>query len=319
MNDSVTVSAAANIALIKYWGKKDGSGNQPATGSLSIGLEDLRTRTRISRTGAGQDTFATNLDDGAVSRMRSFLDDVRRTRNTKTHFHIETDNDFPTGAGLASSASRFAALALGLNALLELNLSDADISRLARRGSGSAARSIHGGYVEVVPGDDAAAQPVMPAEAWPLDVLVAITDNAPKPVGSTDAMNRTAGTSPWFPAWVASHEADMQTAKRAILEQDFMRLAEVSEHNCLKMHGAIMAARPPIIYWRPATVALIHKVMRLRDEGAPVFFTVDAGAQVKVICEPAVTEQALAEVQSAAGVSRVIRTCVGGAPRVTRA
>ena len=184
-NASVTVSAAANIALIKYWGKVDLTNNQPATASLSIGLEDLRTTTRIEYASGEADTFEADLSEAAQSRVIKFLDRVREMYGITSHLHIKTYNNFPTGTGLASSASGFAALILGLNGLCNLQLSKKVLSQIARLGSGSAARSVYGGFVEVVPSDNAYALPVIPADDWPLDVVVAITDESPKSLSSS--------------------------------------------------------------------------------------------------------------------------------------
>ncbi|MBL6689334.1 MAG: diphosphomevalonate decarboxylase [Pseudomonadales bacterium] len=308
---SVTVSAAANIALIKYWGKSGEAGNQPATASLSIGLEHLRTTTSVTL--SGQDSIE-GLDDKATSRLAGFVDDFRDQFNIRQPVSITTENNFPTASGLASSASGFAAVTLALTHLLQPDLDDRGKSRIARRGSGSAARSIFGGYVQVVLSDDSYAEPIMPASKWPLDVLVAVTQEDSKSMGSSEAMQLTAATSPVYDNWVASHAADMEIARVAIRDRDFLRLAEVSEHNCLKMHGTMMTSRPPVLYWKPATIAIIHLAQQLRAGGTRVFFTIDAGAQVKLICEPNDTQTVIRALESVEGISRLIETRVGGDP-----
>lgn len=319
---SATVSAAANIALIKYWGKtSDANGhsspaNLPATGSVSLGMEDLRTTTTLSFAEGASDTFESSLDEAAQQRIVRFLDRLRERFDCRDHFHINTQNNFPTGTGLASSASGFAALTLAFNALLKLDLNETLLSQLARSGSGSAARSIFGGYVEVVLSDDAHAQQIIPAESWPLDIVVAVTNSAAKAIGSTQAMQRTAQTSPYYEQWLSSHSDDMQSAKNAISAKDFDRLAEVSEHNCLKMHATIMTAQPPVLYWLPATLAVMHEVTAMRAAGIPAFYSIDAGAQVKIICEPTATDTLLARLKDLAGVTNLIQTRVGGSPQV---
>lgn len=333
MTDSVLVSAAANVALVKYWGKRPGTGNQPATPSLSIGLDDLRSETRLSfvdgphdviheglGTGLGDSTGEANpttLDDKATQRIVRYLNQFRQDFGLSCYFQVETQNNFPTGSGLASSASGFAALALALNALNTLNLNATALTQLARRGSGSAARSIFGGYVEIVTDDDAWARQIAVAEDWPLDVLVAVTASGPKAINSTDAMVRTAQTSPVYDAWLSSHAADMAAAKAAIVAHDFAALAQVSEHNCLKMHATMMTSQPAILYWLPGTIEVMHRVAHLRHNGCPVFFSIDAGAQVKVICAPDVTAQVRDALIDAPGVLNLIETKVGGDPVVT--
>jgi diphosphomevalonate decarboxylase len=313
---SVTVSAAANIALIKYWGKRDGVGNQPATASLSAGMDDLRTTTTLSFSDTPEHTFETALDLAATTRITRFLDVLYERFELSDRLHIETANNFPTGTGLASSASGFAALTLGVNALFNLALSPTILSQLARMGSGSAARSIFGGFVEVIPADDAYAQPLLSSSQWPLDIIVAVTNDAPKEISSTAAMLQTANTSPLYDTWLSSHPADMLQAKTALHERDFDKLAAVSELSCLKMHSAIMTSAPPILYWQPATIAVMHEVQRARSQGIAAFYSIDAGAQVKVFCEPESTSALLGRLTSINGVTRTLQTKVGGEPLV---
>ncbi len=314
----VIVSAAANVALIKYWGKANTRGNQPATGSLSIGLDDLRTTTTLSFSASGSDTIHADLDEKSCQRLISFLDHARVTYRVDSHFEVTTHNNFPTGAGLASSASGFAAMAMAVDALLGLQLSPTDLTRLARTGSGSAARSVFDGYVEVVPEEDAYAAQIMPSNDWPMDVLVAVTDAGPKAIGSTEAMKITASTSDYYASWVESHADDIATAKAALAARDFEKLADVSEQSCLKMHATMMTSQPPILYWRPETLEIIERVRSLRAGGTPAFFTIDAGPQVKVVCLP----EAAATVKDALdlkSVSQLIETKVGGQPTIQTA
>lgn len=316
-HSTATASAAANIALVKYWGKTSIGNNQPATGSVSIGLEDLRTTTTLEYATGDQDTFDTELDDKARQRVVRFLDRVRHNHKITQRLHIKTSNNFPTGTGLASSASGFAALSLAFNALFNLKLAGSDLSRMARLGSGSAARSVYGGIVELIPSDDAYAIPIVPAEEWPLDVIVAVTEEGPKAIGSTDAMIQTANTSPFYRSWLSSHSDDMTSAKEAITDKDFEKLAETSEHNCLKMHATMITSQPAIIYWQPATVALMHEVRALRSSGTPAFFTIDAGAQVKIVCLPSETDTIRQQLKTITGLKQVIVTSLGGSPSVT--
>ena len=316
---SITVSAAANIALVKYWGKAGGPGNLPATGSLSIGLEDLRTSTTIALADDAQDLFDDGLDEAGRQRVITFLEQARVEFGQQVYFDIRTRNNFPTGSGLASSASGFAALAIGLDRLLGLGLSGADLSRLARRGSGSAARSIYGGWVEIVVDGEAHALPLAAADDWPLEVVVAVTTEAAKAIGSTEAMVRTAATSPYYAGWLETHGADMASARHALETRDFEQLARTAEHNCLKMHAAIMTSQPPVLYWLPATLAVMHEVRQMRGSGTPAFFSIDAGAQVKVICEPGSGAAVARRLAALPGVQRTISTRVGGAPMVSAA
>jgi diphosphomevalonate decarboxylase len=180
-------------------------------------------------------------------------------------------------------------------------LSPRERSIVARQGSGSAARSIFGGFVEMhagsLPdGSDSFAEPLLAGGEWPLEVVIAVTAKGEKDVGSRSGMMRSATSSPYYAAWVAEQPPDLKAARAAIRARDFGALADVAEHNCLKMHAAALAARPPLVYWNGATVECLHVVRRLRAAGVPVFFTIDAGPQLKAVCAPgarAAVEQAL--------------------------
>ncbi|MBD3649349.1 MAG: diphosphomevalonate decarboxylase, partial [Pseudomonadales bacterium] len=260
------IQTCANIALIKYWGKEDADRNIPATGSLSAGLTDLVTRTSMEFASTNRIVINGSDCGEAVDRTRRYVDQVCDAFGHRdVSFNIESDNNFPTGAGLASSASGFAALAIGLNQMLDLGLDDEAVAGLARQGSGSAARSIFGGFVEMSAGHDSRASQLAPATHWPLEVVIAITSSAPKSIGSTEGMEMSRA-SPFYQEWLRSHGKDMDEARTAILERDFTRLAEVSERSCLKMHAVMMTCHPALLYWNGTTVELMHRVRALRDD-----------------------------------------------------
>lgn len=281
-----------------------------------MGLEGLTTETRLSVIDADQDQIWLDGQDvgQSVDRVRKFLELGRQYFDHNCYFKIESHNNFPTGAGLASSASGFAALALALEGVLDLGLSRQLLSQFARMGSGSAARSIFGGYVEMHANDDAYASQIAEAGHWPLSVIVAITSTAEKPIGSSEAMQITANTSAYYPSWIESHAKDMHCARESILGRDFATLANVSELSCLKMHSIMMTSSPTILYWNSATIDIIHKVQELRSGGLPVFFTIDAGPQVKVVCAPGQESALESELKEIPGIIRTIRTRVGGEP-----
>ncbi|HEU0196617.1 MAG TPA: diphosphomevalonate decarboxylase [Nevskiaceae bacterium] len=316
--------AHPNIALIKYWGKRNVALNLPAVGSLSITLDGIWTRTRVAFDArVDQDEFLLNgaLDAAAARRASASLDLLRACAGVTTRARVATHNNFPTGAGLASSASGFAALVTAAAAALGLSLNVAERSVLARRGSGSASRSILGGFVEWRRGTrddgaDSCAVPLLDAQAWPLRVVVAVTSEARKAVGSTDGMLRTARTSPYQDAWVATQEDDLAEARAAIAARDFGRLAAVSEASCLKMHALAMAARPGLLYWNGATVEGMHCVRTLRASGVPVFFTVDAGPQVKAVCLASGAAMVADALRALPGVLRVIECGLGAGAQV---
>lgn len=319
-----TARAGANIALVKYWGKRDQDLNLPAAGSVSVTLAGLQTRTTVTPDPSIRaDHFVLDGVEQSPERVGAVLDLMRELAGETVSCRIESENNFPTGAGLASSASGFAALVTAAARAFDLELSDRKRSQLARLGSGSAARSIFGGFVEMAvgqrsDGSDAVAHPLLAADEWPLEVVVAVTDAGSKSVGSREGMNHTMRTSPYYPAWVKTIDGDLEAARAAIAARDFDALAGVAEHSALKMHASMLAARPGLIYWNPATVACIHAVRALRSGGAGVFFTVDAGPQVKAVCLPGEGERVAELLRGQPGVHDVLVTGLGaGAGLVT--
>lgn len=314
-----TARARSNIALVKYWGKRELSRNLPAVGSLSITLEALFTETSVTFDGAlNEDEF---LLDGVsradqCARVSACVDLLRQIAGNELRARVESTNNFPTAAGLASSASGFAALVAATDSALGLNLSDRELSILARRGSGSAARSIFGGFVNMHvgsadDGSDCYAEPLAESSHWPLEVIVAITAQGPKAVSSGSGMTRSAENSAYYGQWVATHEADMQTARTAIEQRDFEALAVVSEASCLKMHAAAMAATPPLIYWNGVTVECIRAITAMRRDGVPVFFTIDAGPQIKAVCDPGAADTVRDTLAAIPGVLQTLHTGLG--------
>ena len=322
-NGSAIAEAHPNIALVKYWGKRDGADNVPATPSLSITLSHLRTRTRVD-VDPSLAAHSVRLNgvvvhdakiDACVGRL------VARSAQPNAKLSIVTDNDFPTAAGLASSASGFAALIVALDAALGLNLSPIEHSLEARRASASAARSLHGGYVTLsgdTDPDSWIARPELDATAWPLAVVVAICSEKPKAVSSGAGMRHSA-TSPFFDRWVDTGAADFVAARAAVASRDFDRLGAIAEANCLAMHAVMLSARPGLVYWTGATVDCIDCVRRLRDAGERVFFTIDAGPQVKAVCDPASAERVRAALERLPGVERVLVVGLGDGARIVGA
>ena len=316
---SVTARAGTNIALVKYWGKRDATLNLPATGSLSLTLANFGSETRVrfapDASPDGGDRIALDgkpADPHFAARVSRFLDLIRHEARVGLPAEVATCNSVPTAAGLASSAAGFAALALAASRAAGMNLAPSDLSALARHGSGSAARSIFGGFVEMAAGtlgdgSDACAQALLPAGAWDVRLVVAITSDGPKAIASSEAMELTAKTSPYYAGWLQAVPQDLAAARAAVVAQDLAGLGCVAERSAMRMHACAMAADPPILYWNAATLAAMETVRRLRAAGTQAFFTIDAGPHVKVLC--AARDAALVE-PALAATPGVVRTLV---------
>ena len=285
--------AYTNIALIKYWGKKNESLILPMNNSLSLTLDAFYTETEVSFSEAyTEDQFYLDnqlQDEKATKKISTFLDIVREKAGTTKKAKVISQNFVPTAAGLASSASGLAALAGACNVALKLGLDDQALSRLARRGSGSACRSIFGGFVEWEKGHDDQSSYAHPISSDGFEdhlaMVFLLLNEQKKDVSSRDGMRRTVETSSFYQGWLDSVEADLYQLKQAIKTKNFQLLGETMEQNGLKMHGTTLAARPPFTYWSPDSLKAMQAVRDLRNQGIPCYFTMDAGPNVKVLVQ----------------------------------
>ena len=316
-----TARAQPNIALIKYWGKRDRDRNLPAVGSISLTLDDLYTTMDVELDG-GLDRDELDVNGRSAPSM---LPRVTRCLDTvlgadRLRARVVSESNFPIAAGLASSASSFAALVVAASAAGGRAYSVDELADLAGRASGSAARSLYGGFVELRnDGDGIDVNTLLEGEAWPLRIVAAVTSQAPKPVSSGEAMEVSRRTSPFYSRWIEEQDMDLSTARDAITVRDFGKLASVAEHNCLKMHSVMWASRPPVVYWNAATLACLESVRALQAEGVAAFFTIDAGPQVKVICPPGDEPRVVDALSNTDGVEAVLAGGIGsGAALVKR-
>ena len=316
-----TARAQPNIALIKYWGKRDRDRNLPAVGSISLTLDDLYTTMDVELDG-GLDRDELRVNGRSAQSM---LPRVARCLDTvlgadRLCARVTSESNFPIAAGLASSASSFAALVVAASAAGGRPRSFDELAGLAGRASGSAARSLYGGFVELRnDGDGIAISTLLEGEAWPLRIVAAVTSQAPKPVSSGEAMELSRKTSPFYSRWLEEQDMDLSTARDAITVRDFGKLASIAEHNCLKMHSVMWASRPPVVYWNAATLACLESVRALQAEGVAAFFTIDAGPQVKVICPPGDEPRVVDALSNTDGVEAVLAGGIGsGAALVNR-
>lgn len=313
-------TAHPNIAFIKYWGNRDHALRIPANDSLSMTLSGLTTTTSVTFDSAlSSDQFVLNgTDPGPTARERvgAHLHLIRRETGEARFAHVESHNSFPAGAGIASSASAFAALTLAAAAAAQASLDVGTLSRLARQGSGSAARSLFGGYVQLHAADEEKAcfaECIAPQDHWRLIDLIALVDREHKQTGSTSG-HQSASSSPLQAARVADAHRRMQVCLTAILERDFARLAQVAELDSNMMHAVMLTSTPPLLYWSGATIAVMHRVEELRQDGLAVFYTVDAGPNVHCICTPTAAPEVLSALYEIPGVLDVLQSETGAPP-----
>jgi len=315
---SATAIAHPNIAFIKYWGNRDEALRLPSNGSISMNLAGLETRTTVRVDAVlSTDQLTLNgraLDGPPLERITAFLNAVRGMAGVNDYAHISSENNFPMGAGIASSASAFAALSLAASAAFGLALDETALSRLARRGSGSACRSVPGGFVEWLAGEDdetSYARAIASADHWTLADCVAVVAAGHKETGSTDG-HTIAGSSPLQAARLAQVEDRLIICRQAILERDFDALASVMELDSNMMHAVMMTSTPPLFYWQSATLGILKAVQDWRSQGLPVCYTVDAGPNVHVICPQANAEETKQRLASLPGVQQVLTAHAGG-------
>ncbi|KRM97507.1 diphosphomevalonate decarboxylase [Liquorilactobacillus aquaticus DSM 21051] len=297
ISKAFTARAHTNIALIKYWGKKDQQLIIPMNNSLSLTLDHFYTDTTVYfDSSLKHDVFYLNDEEQDASKISRFMDLVRAQAELKTFAHIESVNHVPTTAGLASSASAYAALALAASKAAGMQLARQDLSRLARRGSGSASRSVYGGFVEWKRGNDDLSSFAVPIEEntdWNICMIAVVIDKNRKKISSRVGMQRVVETSPFYPAWIKSSEHDLATIKKAIKERNLKKVGAIAEENAMKMHALNMSASPHFSYFEPATIEVLHLVELLRSEGICCYYTLDAGPNVKILCSAEDSEQIL--------------------------
>ncbi len=304
--------ACANIALAKYWGKADVQRNVPAVPSVSLTLDQLLTETRV-RFDRSLGADVVRLDgrratEAEADRVIVMLNRVRREARLRVKARVSSHNHFPTAAGLASSASGFAALAAAASAAAGIGFNARRLSALARASSASAARSIYGGFVELPAGSrgdvELAARQVAPPEHWNLRLVVALTEPGQKKVGSTEGMERSRKTSPYYQAWLEQAPKWSRKIKRAIKERELDTLGAAMEQSTLAFHCCAITSDPPIIYWAPATLAALATVRGLRGRGVSVWATMDAGPHVKALCAASDASRVRQALDRTQGVTR---------------
>ncbi len=316
-----TANAGSNIAFVKYWGvgRDRREGRLPLNPSVSMTLDAARTTTTVE--------FLPELDADVctinrrppppegIARVRRVLDRVRQLTGLKSFARVVSVNHFPTSAGVASSASGFAALALAAARAAGLPVNPKTLVPLAILGSGSACRSLYGGYVLWSPPrtgrHESRVRQLSSENEWRLVDLVVISSRAHKTVPSEQG-HLLARTSPLLKARLASLERITRRVRKAIQERDLPALGEVLESDALSMHAVMMTSRPPLLYWEPSTVAVLKAVRDFRArKGLPCYFTIDAGPNVHVITVPEHADTVSRALKRVEGIREILRCPTG--------
>ncbi len=310
-----TAVANANIALVKYWGKRDSKLILPQNGSLSMTCDGLSTITTVDFSPEyNQDTILINDEELRKDEkdVLGHLDRIRNLAGINEKAKVVSETNFPVAAGLASSASGLAAITLAATKAAGLNVPERELTILTRQGSGSASRSICEGFVEWYrgqkeDGSDSFAETIAPKNHWPeFRMIATILTEKQKPVSSRAGMAQSVANCPYYTSWIKEATKDLETVRTAIKEKNFQKLGETAELNCLKMHAVMMTTTPPIIYWIPETLEVIHTVRALREEGIQAYFTIDGGPQVKVMCLEKDAEKINKMLQELSSVKRTV-------------
>src|SRR3989344_3523767 len=317
-----TARANSNIALVKYWGKRDEKLILPQNSSISMTLDKLHTTTTIEfKEKMKSDEVKIDgkkIEGMELERVSKHLDLIRKIKREEIYAKVESQNNFPKAAGLASSASAFAALSLAATKALDLHLENKELSILARQGSGSASRSIEGGFCEwmkgtLSDGSDSYAKMIAPQDHWnELRMIVTVLTQKEKKIKSRTGMTQTVETSPLYKTWLDTVENDLRKVREGIMEKMFSQLGSVAEMNALKMHSTMLTTNPPIIYWEPETVILMKEVLQMREDGIECYFTIDGGPQVKILCLEKSVKKIAKRLGELKAVQKLIECKTGG-------
>ena len=317
MNRKAKARAYTNIALIKYWGKEDEELSIPMNSSLSMTLDCFYTDTEVEfKEGLSHDIFYLDgeLQKGnSLDRVSKFVDLFREKTDIRDRVIVRSENHVPTAAGLASSASGFAALAASINEASGLNLSDEELSTYARRGSGSATRSVYGGFVEWVKGNsnESSFAKKLDDGDWDIGMVIVVVNDKKKEVSSRLGMKRTVETSPFYDGWVENAKKDIEDIKLAIEKKDIDDLGKIAERNSLMMHGTMLGAKPPILYWQKESLEVMEIVKELREDGISAYFTMDAGPNVKIICKKSEDDIIVDRLKESFSREKIIKSGIG--------
>ncbi|RMF82545.1 MAG: diphosphomevalonate decarboxylase [Chloroflexi bacterium] len=319
-----TYRASTDVALIKYWGKRDEKLRLPENNSISMILDGLETVTTVEfRNDLAQDRVRIAGEARAVEaqRVTRQLDRIREIAGVAWYAQVESVNSFPKGTGLSSSGSGFAALTCAAADALDLNLTERELSILARQASGTACRCVCGGFVEWHAGDSSGtsyAETIFPADHWAIHDVVAVVDEGMKRVSSTEG-HQTAQSSPFYTTRQAHIGDKIATMKRAIAARDFTSFGELVEAEALEFHTILLTSQPPLIAWYPGTVEVMLAVQQMRQDNIEAYFTINTGFNVHVLTLPHYVAAVAERLQKLSLVQKTLQASIGGKPQKTDA
>ncbi len=322
-----TATANANIALVKYWGKRNEQLILPQNSSISMTCDGLRTTTTVEFSEKCKNDVVMINDEELKKDEKNIiwhLDRIRKMARIDQKAKIFSKTNFPVAAGLASSASGFAALTLAATAAAGVEMNEKELTILTRMGSGSACRSICEGFAiwhkgAQKDGKDSYAESIAKKDHWKeFRMITTIVTESKKKVSSRAGMAQTVKTSPYYKGWLDSIDSDLNKVRDGIKRKDLNAVGLASEENCLKMHALMMSTKPAIMYWHPATVEIIHAVMQWREEGSQCYFTIDAGPNVKVMCLQKDEKELTKRLLALSGVKKMILCKPGDGAKIVK-
>ncbi|KKR90626.1 MAG: Diphosphomevalonate decarboxylase [Candidatus Woesebacteria bacterium GW2011_GWD1_41_12] len=320
----VVVRAPSNIAFIKYWGKKNEKLRIPANSSISMNLSDAYTETSVEFKKILSDDLVIidgkKIDGKEKERIGRHLNLIRKMARINFFAEVLSKNNFPKGAGIASSASGFAALTLAGVKAAGLNLSEKELSVLARLGSGSACRSIPDGFVEWKKGSkssDSYAYSLKSPEYWDIRDIIVVVGEKSKKVGSTEG-HKEATSSPFYKARISEMDKKIADIKLALKNKDFTKFGRIVEEEAINMHTVMMTSKPPLFYWLPKTLEIMQSITTWREAGLETYFTIDAGPNIHVICRSKDVRKVKTKLEKIQGVKKIIINRVSKGARIVK-
>ena len=318
-----TAIAPSNIAFTKYWGRKDEKLRLPENGSIAMCLSNLLTTTTVEFSqDYKKDQVIINDKDEDKDRVITHLDRIRKLASPPAgglKAKVVSNNNFPSGTGLSSSASGFAALTLAAAKAAGLDLSEKELSILARQGSGSACRSIPAGFVEWLDGntsDSSYAKTIFPTGYWQIADVVAVVSTGKKEVATSKGHTK-ASSSPFTPVRLAHMKEKNKKIKQLIKDKNFKEFGELIETEALELHTIMLTQRPALIYWTPGTLQIMKLVAHWRAEGIPVYFTINTGQDIHLICEQKNVEKVKNKLKNLDFVKEIIINTPGEGTRLS--